>query len=96
MKASGRLAISPFFWSLSVAEPCIEPFAKIVDFVGAKWRILLVAEMVAGVGFAQFQWIVKADGSAAVHLRLPLLLHEAQAVEEAGEFAARDVLAVVC
>jgi hypothetical protein len=27
---------------------------------------------------------VKADGCAAVHLRLPLFLHEAQAVEDAG------------
>ena len=67
-----------------------------VYLIGAEWRVFLVAEMVAGVGFAQFQWIVKADGCATVHLRLPLLLHEAQAVEYAGEFAARYVLAVVC
>ena len=96
MEASRRCAISPFFWSRLVAEPHIESFAKLVDLGWSKWRILLIAEMVAGVGFAEFERIVKADGCAAVHLRLPLFLHEAQAVEDAGEFAARDVLAVVC
>ena len=55
-----------------------------------------MAEVVAGVWFTQFQRIVEADGCAAVHLRFPLLLHKAQAVEDAGKFAARDVLAVVC
>jgi hypothetical protein len=84
------------FGSRLVAEPHVESFAKLVDFAWSKWRILLVAEMVAGIWFAQFKGIAKADSCATVHLRLPLLLHEAQAVEDAGEFAARDVLAVVC
>ena len=44
--------------------------------------------ILAGVGFAEFERIVEADGCATVHLRLPLLLHEAQAVEYAGQFAA--------
>jgi len=96
MEPSRRCAISPFFWSRLVADFSVEPFAKLVYLIGAEWRVFLVAEMVAGVGFAQFQRIVEANGSAAVHLRFPLLLHEAQAVEDAGEFAARDVLAVVC
>jgi len=52
--------------------------------------------VVAGVGFAQFQRVVETDGSTAVHLRLPLFLHEAQAVEHAGEFAARDVFVLDC
>ena len=84
------------FGSRLVAEPHIESFAKVVDLAGSKWRILLVAEVVAGVWFAQFQRVVETDGSAAAHLWLPLFLHEAQAMEDAGEFAARDVLAVVC
>jgi hypothetical protein len=89
-------ALSPCLWSRLVAEPHVEPFAKVVDLSRAKRRVLLVAEVVAGVGFAQFQRVVEADGSAAVHLRLPLFLHEAQAMEHAGEFAARDVLVLVC
>src|SRR5271157_4223761 len=72
----------------SYADARVEPVAKLVDLAGAEWRILLVAEVVAGIRLAQFQWLVEDDGSAAVHLWLPLLLHEAQAVEHAGEFAA--------
>ncbi len=96
MEASRRWANSPFFWSRSIADFCVEPFAKLVYLIGAERGVLVVAEVVAGVGFAQIKWIVKADGCAAVHLWFPLLLHEAQAVEDAGEFTARDVLAVVC
>ena len=84
------------FGSRLVADFCIESFAKLVNLGGAEGRVFLVAEVVAGVWLAQSHWIVKADGCATMHLRLPLLLHEAQAVEDAGEFAARDVLAVVC
>ena len=96
MEPSRRCAISPFFWSWLVADFCVEPFAKLVYLIDAEWRVFLVAEMVAGVWFAQFQWLMEADRSTAVHLRFPLLLHEAQAVEDAGEFAARDVLVIVC
>jgi hypothetical protein len=84
MGTSRRLAISPFFWSRLVAGLHIESFAKVVYLCGIERRILLIAEMVAGVWFAQFQWLMEADGCAAVHLRLPLFLHEAQAVEDAG------------
>jgi len=89
----GYLAL---FRSRLVAELCVELLAQFVDLAGAERRIPLVAEVVAGVGFAEFERIVKADGCATVHLRLPLFLHEAQAVKDAGKFAARVVLAVVC
>jgi len=89
----GYLAL---FGSRLVAEAHVESFAKLVNLAWAEWGVFIVAEMVAGVWFTQFQWLMEADRSTAVHLRLPLLLHEAQAVEDAGEFAARDVLAVVC
>ena len=84
----GAIRYLALLWSRLVAELHVEPFAKLVDLAGAERRIPLVAEVVAGVGFAEFERIVKADGCATVHLRLPLLLHEAQAVEYAGEFAA--------
>jgi len=64
----GDLAL---FDSRLVAETHVESFAKLVDLGGAKGSVFFIAEVVAGVGFAQFQRIMKADGSAAVHLRLP-------------------------
>ena len=88
MLVDGNHCYLALLWSRLVAELHIESFAKVVDLAGAEWRILLVAEVVAGVGFTQFQRIVKTDARAAVHLWFPLLLHEAQAVEYAGEFAA--------
>jgi hypothetical protein len=84
MRLDGTPSYLALFWSRLVAEPHVESFAKLVDLGGAEGRVFFIAEMVAGIWFAQFQWIVKADGCAAVHLRLPLFLHEAQAVEDAG------------
>jgi hypothetical protein len=59
------LDISPFFWSRLVTEFHVEPIAKLVNLIGAEWRVLVVAEVVAGVGFAQFEWLVEADGRYA-------------------------------
>src|ERR1039457_238436 len=46
-------AASPFLWSRLVTDSCVEPVTKLVNLIGAEWGFFVVAEVIAGVGFAQ-------------------------------------------